>query len=127
MLRLLLVSLVAVLWASADALPTEMGESASPVQLAPASVLNVAARAQAKVAQAIKKLKQATAKADNQGRKMQVKLAKAMKKDVGDQIKGIKKQVEQKEQEYVKKAAGAGKGDEKEMLKWQVITHTTHR
>lgn len=113
----LVAVLAAVLIASSEALP-QMGEGAAPVQLAPAATLKAAVRAQEKVAQAIIKVKRETAKAENQGAKMQQKLATAIDQDAGQQINAIEKQVSQKEQEYVKKAAG--KAGKKDQLNWKI-------
>ena len=113
----LVAVLAVVLIASSEALP-QMGEGAAPVQLAPAATLKAAVRAQEKVAQAIIKVKRETAKAENQGAKMQQKLATAIDQDAGQQINAIEKQVSQKEQEYVKKAAG--KAGKKDQLNWKV-------
>lgn len=113
----LVAVLAVVLIASSEALP-QMGEGAAPVQLAPAATLKAAVRAQEKVAQAIIKVKRETAKAENQGAKMQQKLATAIDQDAGQQINAIEKQVSQKVQDYVKKAAG--KAGKKDQLNWKV-------
>ena len=122
---LILVVALGALCLSSEALPMsagdgKLGESASPVQLAPAATLKKAAQAQEKMAAATMAVKKEAAKVAAKAAMEEKKLAKVVEKDTAQKMKAIKEDAEAVEKEYVAKADGKGKQDMKDKLNWEV-------